>query len=447
MLESSARMQTEPEQISSPSLQRENGQSWYRNISGYQWLILCIASAGWIFDVYEGQIFNLTRGQLLTSVLHLPAGDRLIQRYGDISLAWFLLGGTAGGLFFGSLADRWGRKPTMAFTILTYSIFSGLTYFAQQYWHVALLRFLVAMGVGGEWAVAASLVAEVFPARARAHASGIFHATSVLGTYAATAAGVAVGAHWRNAYLIGIIPALLVGGVMVWVKEPESWQRAGEKVKAVGGQMGSLKELLGDSLWRKRALLGMTLAAIGLGTFWAVTVAGQDLAKEMLLRTGASASEAIERSKTAYGYVQTAGGGLGLLAFGPLCVRLGRKRAFRLMLIGAFLIVPITCYLPKTYTQLLILLPVFGFLTLGIHAGFAIYFPELFPTHLRATGAGFCFNVGRTLAASVLYGSGWLKSLPGMKLHAALVLLSGLFLVGVLVVSFLPETKDQPLPD
>src|SRR5262245_31669998 len=102
---------------------------WYQNVSGYQWLILAIASAGWIFDVYEGQIFNITRNQLLSSVLHLRGNDPLIQRYGDISLAWFLLGGTAGGLLFGSLADRWGRKPTMAITILTYSIFSGLTFF------------------------------------------------------------------------------------------------------------------------------------------------------------------------------------------------------------------------------------------------------------------------------------------------------------------------------
>jgi MFS family permease len=345
------------------------------------------------------------------------------------------------------MADRWGRKPTMAVTILMYSIFSGLTFFAQTFWQVGLLRFLVAMGVGGEWAVAASLVAEVFPAHARAHASGIFHATSVLGTWSATFAGLAVGAQWRNAYLIGIVPALLVAGVMVWVKEPESWKRAGVKAKAEGAQMGSLRDLLGHPLWLRRALLGMLLAAVGLGSFWAVTVAGQDLAKEMLLRNGASLAEALERSKSAYGYIQTAGGGLGLLAFGPLCVRVGRKRAFAWMLVGAFLIVPITCYLPKTYAQLLLLLPIFGFLTLGIHAGFAIYFPELFPTHLRATGAGFCFNVGRTVAATMLFFSGWLKSLPGMDLRLAVSLLGLLFLLGLVVVHFLPETKDHPLPE
>src|SRR5439155_26981165 len=100
--------------------------------------------------------------------------------------------------------------PTMAITILMYSVFSGLTFFAQTVWQVGAARFLVAMGVGGEWAVAASLVAEVFPQQARAHASGIFHATSVLGTWSAALAGMAVGAQWRYAYIIGLVPALLV---------------------------------------------------------------------------------------------------------------------------------------------------------------------------------------------------------------------------------------------
>src|SRR5438128_11234280 len=255
---------------------------WYQGISRYQWLILAIASAGWVFDVYEGQIFNITRNHLLADILNGIGGEAEIKRIGDRFLGIFLLGGAAGGLLFGSMADRWGRKPTMALTILMYSLFSGLTYFAQSLWQVAALRFLVAMGVGGEWAVAASLVAEVFPAKARAHASGIFHATSVLGTWAATLAGIAVAAHWRYAYLIGILPALLVAWVMASVHEPESWKRAEAKAQMGGDQMGSLKDLLTNPLWARRALLGMLLAAIGLGSFWAVTVAGQDLAKCML---------------------------------------------------------------------------------------------------------------------------------------------------------------------
>ena len=329
----------------------------------------------------------------------------------------------------------------MALTILCYSLFSGLTAFTHELWQVGALRFLVAMGVGGEWAVAAALVSEVFPKHARAHASGIFHATSVLGLWFAALVGLAMGANWRGAYLIGIVPALLVFWVRAGVEEPASWLMARATKR---DRMGSYRELLGDAQWRKRALLGMCLAMVGMGTFWGVTVAGQDLCKDLLTRSGVTSEVASSKAKFAYGIVQSAGGGLGLLCIGPLSVRLGRRKAFALMHIAAFLIVPILCYLPQSYAQMLAVLPVFGFFTLGIHAGYAVYFPELFPNHLRATGAGFCFNTGRLLAAPMLWLSGSLKATLGLQL--AITLLSGFFLLGLLVLVFLPETKDSQLP-
>ena len=427
---------------------KEAPSKWYHGITKYQWLILAIACAGWIFDVYEGQIFNITRGDMLNDLLSgiedEVAKKAAIDKWGDWFLAAFLLGGTAGGLLFGSLADRYGRRPIMIATILTYSVFAGLTYFATELWQVATLRFFVAMGVGGEWAVAAALVAEVFPKHARTHASGIFHASSVVGTWMAAIAGIAVGTQWRLAYLIGVIPALLVVWVRAKVKEPEGWKDA---QKNKNEQAGSYLDLFGDARWRKHALLGMALAAVGLASFWAVGVATQGLAKNMLLAEGVTEAAAASKAKFAYGIVQTAGAGVGLLSFGPLCAWLGRRRAFVFGHIGAFLIVPITCYLPQTYDQLLFILPVFGFFTLCMHAGYAVYFPELFPNHLRATGTSFCFNVGRIVAAPMLILSGMVKAMEGINTQLALSLLATTFLLGLVVVAFLPETKGKDLPE
>src|SRR5262249_47814656 len=251
---------------------------------------------------------------------------------------------------------------------------------------------------GGEWSVGAALVAEVFPQRARAQAGAMFHASSILGTWLAGLAGWAVGAQWRYAYLIGVLPALLILLVRARMEEPPAWSQNRGSASAAGGSLG---ELLFHPTWGRRAWLGLLFAATGLGTFWGVTVAGQGLAARRGRRQGGGPQDAQEQAKLAYGIVQATGGGLGLLAFGPLSVRLGRRRAFLAMQLASVVIVPITCYVPTTYWQMLALLPLYGFFTLGIHAGFAIYFPELFPTRWRATAAGFCFNGGRLVAASV----------------------------------------------
>lgn len=415
---------------------------WYSEVTRYQWLVLIIASAGWVFDAFEGQLFNLTRGDLLRELLGGSDPHRQ-KMWGDLIPATFLVGGALGGIGFGKLADRYGRKPAIAATILFYAVFSGLTFFVTRIWQVAALRFLVGLGVGGEWAVAASLVAEVFPAKARSRAGGIFHGTSVAGTWMAALAGLAVGTHWRYAYLVGILPALLVFWVMVSVREPQRWQQA----VAAQKPMGSFRELFGSPIWARHAIFGLLLGAVGLATFWSVVVAGQDLMRELLVRNRWDAAAADRTAKIAFGFVQACGMGFGFLFMGWLAEWLGRRGAFLVMHLAAAAIVPITCYLPHTYGQMLALLPVFGFFTGGIHAGYAIYFPELFPSHLRATGAGVCFNGGRFIAAPLLWLSSILKGRPGIDLRFAVTMLSSLFLVGAFLLLFLPETKGKPLPE
>ena len=259
---------------------------------------------------------------------------------------------------------------------------------------------------------------------------------------AVLAAALLVGSHWRWAYLIGIIPALLVLWVRVSIHEPESWEQAkATKPK----QLGSFVELLGTPRWRSNAIFGALLAMVGLATFWGDVVAGQDIAEDLLKKLGDP--EASRKSKIAFGFIQTAGAGIGMLAFGPLSAYWGRRATFGFMHIAALIMTPIICWLPQyfgSYALLLLMLPIFGFFAQGIHAGYAVYFPELFPTHLRATGAGFCFNTGRILAAPVLI---WVS--PKMKLlfnvQGGVTCLGCLFLLGLVFLLFLPETKDQPL--
>jgi len=407
-------------------------------ITRYQWIVLIIACAGWIFDAFEGQLFNITREDMLRELL--GSDQTRLKFWGDFFLAIFLCGGALGGIAFGSLADRIGRKPVIAITILLYSLFSGLTYFAYAMWQVAALRFLVALGVGGEWAVAAALVAEIFPQRSRASAGAIFHGSSTLGTMTAAVVGMVVGTHWRYAFLVSVLPALLLFAVQTGVHEPQRWKDA----QAENRKLGSISELFADPRWRYRAIFGLLLAAVGLGTFWSVVIAGQDLTRELLRHNGWDPQRAAQQSKFAYGFVQTLAMGIGMVGFGVMAERMGRRSAFLLMHLGALVIVPITCYLPQTYWQMLLILPLFGFFTGSMHAGYAIYFPELFPDHLRATGAGMCFNGGRIVAAPMLWLSGTIKS--HLHLQPAVVAMSGLYLVGLIVLLFLPETKGQPLP-
>jgi len=528
---------------------------WYQGISRYQWLVLVIASLGWVFDIFEGQIFVAAEREVSASLLSASATEGDKELFKNASFAVFLLGGALGGVYFGFLSDRIGRTKTMIVTILVYSMFTFISALAMQPWHMLLCRFLVAMGVGGEWAVASALVAEVFPKRARAWSLAIFHASSVLGTLLAALAGAflvvnpALGGpdvRWRWAFVVGVLPALLVLWIRMSLKEPEEWKAAkAQAAEGSGPQMGRLVELFQGTLLR-HTFVGLTLAAVGLATFWGVHVNGKNLlmrtaeaevlqaiaklpddqrqtvlvnlrqkiappvgdnaesnsdkqptndaqpngervaqlfdrvAAELPERTFANIAAhvtaetspterkqvtqdlqqvknvlldvdrpAIKRWEMLGMILVTIGGGIGLVAFGPISERLGRRGAFLFYHLGG-LGISLLLFLVlagESAATIGTALPVFGFLTLGMHAGYAVYFPELFPTRLRGTGGGFCFNGGRVLAAPILFLAGWMQSDWGFTLNGASALLSLLFLLGVLVLLIAPETRGQDLPE
>lgn len=499
--------------MSTPAAPVADNAPWYAGITRYQWTVLVIASLGWVFDVFEGQIFVASSDEAMPSfidrdaaasgaTLDGPMRDGLKSFYNNTAFAAFLLGGALGGIVFGMLSDRMGRKWTMNFTILFYSLFTCVSAFSAEWWQLAALRFFVAMGVGGEWAVASALVFEEFPKRARAHVGGIFHASSVLGTLLAVAAtqlfignrdvqawivaaaqdwGVtdpvlAKSIPWRLGFAVGALPALLIIWIRLSLKEPEEWVRSRAAISAEQpGRVGSLRQLFDATLIR-HTLVGLGLAAVGLATFWGVHIHGkttmrlagqrildaeQPLPADPVARAQAEADRAapLKRWDNLGMLLVTLGGGCGLLAFGPISQRVGRRPAFLGYHLGAIAAAGLvfgwlqTSSETLTPDKLYVLLPVFGFLTLGMHAGYAIYFPELFPTHLRGTGAGFCFNGGRIVAAPILFLSGWLQKgteIAGVQvaplgLAPACLWLAALYLVGIVVLAAAPETREPHL--
>lgn len=442
----------------------DDQRPWYSGITRYQWTVLIIASLGWVFDVFEGQIFVASMNEAMPSLLPPEADDGDKAFYNNIAFGAFLLGGALGGVAFGVLSDRIGRKKAMTWTILVYSAFTCVSALSQTWWQLALFRFLVAMGVGGEWAVASALVAEVFPRRARAWSLGIFHASSVLGTYLAVIAGIFLVGNpdlgWRWGFVVGALPALLIIWVRRSLKEPERWQQSRTEVAAdKTGRTGGMSELFRS--WLGHTVIGVSLAAVGLATFWGVHVYGKDrlrnaveeryIASESATQDRAAILEANTQSLKNWEmlgmFLVTTGGGLGLVAFGPLSEHLGRRGAFLLYHVGGLISALVLFQALDEVNELLVFLPVFGFLTLGMHAGYAIYFPELFPTRLRSTGAGFSFNVGRILAAPILFLAGWMQKDWGYTMSQACSLLSLLFLGGVVLLLFAPETRGQELPE
>jgi MFS family permease len=426
---------------------------WYSEVTAAQWLVLAISSAGWIFDVYEGQLFTIFKSSMLKELLGTSDAGQ-IDWHANVAFALFLVGGAVGGLGFGMLSDRIGRVRVMSLTILAYSVFSALTFFAQSVVHVDILRVLVALGTGGEWAVAAALVAETFPIRARPFASGIFHASSVLGGILASATGEVLNqpGQWRYGFLVGLAPALLIVWIRMSLRDPEGWEEAKKRSAQHPEEQGGLGELLGDRRWRFRALLGLALASVGLATYWGIFAWGPELAG-MVLGPSVTAAQRQAASSRAYLIMNATGGLLGLLSFAPLASWKGRRFAFLVYHLGAVTMTPITFLLTQTYSQALMLLPVMGFFVVGMHAGYAIYFPELFPTRLRATGSSFCFNLGRAIGAAILVVRGSVRTWLGQQygadlgLRYAVVAMASLFFLGLVLLVFAPETRGQDLPE
>ncbi len=496
---------------------------WWQQLNRYHWYVFALCAMGWLFDTMDQKIFTISRQKALEEFLPGQSAGYMDDIGGWVT-AVFIIGWATGGLIFGVIGDKYGRARTMALTILIYAFFTGFSAIAQNWWQFAIFRFLTGMGVGGEFAAGASLLAEVIPHGARTKAMAMLQALSALGNI--------MGAFlfrftdnpnfgWRQLYIIGAAPALLAVLVRIGMKEPERWvaaKAANDAARSRGEAhvaMGGIRALLSNPRWRRNALSGMCLAIAGVIGLWSIgfympklidtvvpsvdkdsrvpiisLLSENDFGKQKSMaqaldarareqfarlaksvnvsEVGADGTLTAALSENSRSELQTVlgksklisladilmqcGAFFGMYCFAYLATAFGRRPAFFISLLLAWATAVWVVIYFKSHHDIYYMWPIMGFCMLLPFGGFAVYFPELFPTNLRSTGTSFCYNVGRYISATgpLLLGTLSHRLEGKTEMHnfrVAALIVSSCYLIGLVALIWAPETKDQPLPE
>ena len=491
---------------------------------------LIAALLGWMFDGFEMGLFPLIGQPALRDLLGAGAPEADTAKWFGAIIAVFLVGAATGGVLFGWLGDKIGRVRAMSLSIFTYAVFTGLCGFATEAWHIAALRFVASLGMGGEWSLGVALVNEVWPGKSRALIAGLIGAAANVGYLLvallsiglggfiggaeamlkgiglsdATTASLLANSAWRFLMISGAFPALLIFFIRMFVRESEKWEE--EKARGAtshwsnsdlgGVGIGCLAALVIIWAWSPAAgglgagaatlitvvglvvalfgylhpvrqylsraiaagalseeargkvvrsmLLGAALAAVALlGTWgsiqWAPRWAGQLMPDTATLKHFAK-----EKTQMATSIGAVVGTILAALAAG----RFGRRPTYVVLCVGSFAAALYFYLGHSTFdTSFLFAAFVAGAVTAAFYGFFPLYFPELFPTSVRATGQGFAFNFGRIVAAvGGLQTATLMKTFDGSFARAGAVL-AVIYLVGAFVVLWAPETKGRELPE
>lgn len=434
------------------------------DMTGYQWTVLFAAWLGWGFDIFDGLLFNFVAPNCVPTLLGLQIGTReaaaaTFEWTGRLS-AVLLVGWAAGGILFGKVADRLGRTRTLLLTMSLYALGTALCSIAPNLWVLTLFRIISSLGIGGEWAAGAAMVAEVVPERRRVEAGALLYTSAPVGLYLATlvnkqVAGVYFASSpqtsWRYVFLCGLIPAAVAFAVRLFVKEPERW-----KSVASAAEAPKVLELFGPKYWRL-TLSGFLMALTALVMWWTsnsfIQIVASGLAQQSAKASGLdlpSTRALVEGWKATAVNWFNLGGFLGTLLTIPVAKIFGRKPMFIIYfaLSAASLMGAFGLPLPPE-TRLYMYFPI-GLTVFGVFGSFTYYLPELFPTRMRGTGAGFCYNVGRVIAAVGPFVVGWVASRGTDSLATAMRLLFYVGFVpvlGLLVMPWVIETRGKPLAD
>lgn len=432
------------------------------DMNTYQWTVLFAAWLGWGFDVFDSLLFNYVAPNAVPVLLGIPSGTAAAQaatlRWTGILTSLLLIGWAVGGIFFGRVADRLGRTRTLLLTMLMYAIGTAACAFAPNMAALVVFRIIASLGIGGEWAAGAAMVAEVVPERRRVEAGALLYTAAPLGLFLATfvtyqVQGVYFAATpevaWRYVFLFGLLPAAVAFFVRLFVKEPERWQKATSHAAPP-----RLSELFSPK-YRAITISGLLMAVVALITWWSCNAFIPVVATGLAAEAAAGLSR-IEATAFAESWKQTAGnsfniGGLiGTLLTVPASKLLGRRTMFIIYFLLSGLAVLAAFGLPlEPRTRLYMYFPI-GLTVFGVFGAFTYYLPELYPTRLRGTGAGFCYNAGRLIAAAGPFLVGSIAARGAGALGSALQVLfyvGFVPLAGLLVMPWVMETKDRPLAD
>lgn len=424
------------------------------HVTPYHWLVVIIASAGWLFDCMDQRLFILSRESALTELLGASAAAGEVKQYSGYATTAMILGWATGGIFFGMMSDRWGRVKTMIATLLVYSGFTGLSGLSQNWIDFTVYRFLVGLGVGGMFGAATTLVAESVPGRIRAVALGGLQAVSATGNIIGSLISLQIqpGATdllwgysgWRFLFFVGILPSLLVVPIVFVLREPEPWKRAKEEAtrRGTSRNIGSPTELFRSPRWRRNTIIGLMLGVSGMIGLWGIGFFSPELISTALAGAPQETIDTVRGWGTA---LQDVGAFLGMVAFTAIAALVSRRLAFFLAFLAGMFVTAFVFTSLQTATDAYWMLPMMGFAQLALFAGYSIYFPELFPTRLRGTGVGFCYNTVRYLAAPAPILLGYLSVV--LSFRTAAVLMSSVYLIGMVALIWAPETKGKPLPE
>ena len=443
---------------SQPSAATDN-VPWYRTLNRKQWNTLVASNLGWLFDGFENYALILTVGVALKQLLD-PSQQAHLPFFAGAVIGATLFGWGLGGLLGGVLADYIGRKRMMIAAILAYSVTTGLSAISFNWWSFAVFRFLVGMAVGSEWATGSSMIAELWPDRARGKGAGLMQCGLGIGFFIAAFVWLFIAPlgpqSWRYMYLLGVLPGLLTLWIRRSIPESELWEQTNARRKAAqerkekGERLSAneehptkftLADLFEDPSTRGRTIIVFIMSLATTVGFWSISTWVPHFIGGLAAVDNLPAAQWASYAGMAY----TAGSITGYIAFGFLADAVGRKPVTISFFVLALVLTPVLFFTTTDLHWLLVLAFVNAIFSNGQYTWMPSWLPELYPTRMRATALAFAFNAPRFIAFLGPFLAGALIVEFGGYGKAAMVL-SSIYILGILVAPFLPETKGQPLP-